>query len=135
MKVLVREMLADGKSRGEILDFFVARYGPDILAFPPKSGANLLAWILPIAGVAVALVGVYFVIRSMTNRGGGQRPVSMGPNVDQSLDPYLEMVDRQLSLNRPAAVASSTHGTDVQDGGIGDAAGTREGPERAETDG
>ncbi len=66
MRALVREMLVDGKSRGEILDFFVARYGADILASPPKSGVNLLAWILPIVGVAVALVGADFVIRSMT---------------------------------------------------------------------
>jgi cytochrome c-type biogenesis protein CcmH len=135
MQVLVREMLADGKSRGEILDFFVARYGPDILAFPPKSGANLLAWILPIAGVAAALVAVYFVIRSMTARGGGQRPVSIGPNLDRSLDPYLEMVDQQLSSNRPVAAASSTHKIDVRNVGVEDAGGTPEVPERADTDG
>jgi cytochrome c-type biogenesis protein CcmH len=131
MRALIREMLADGKSRGEILDFFVARYGADILASPPKSGVNLLAWILPIVGVAVALVGAYFVIRSMTARGGGgQRPVSIGSNLDRSLDPYLEMVDRQLSTNRPVSAASSTHITNVEDAG-----GTSEGRERAETDG
>ncbi len=130
MRDLVREMLADGMSRKEILDFFVARYGADILAAPPKSGANLLVWILPIVGVAVALAGVYFVIRSMTARGGGQRPVSIGPDLDRSLDPYLEMVDRQLSINRPVSTASSTHITNVEDAG-----GTRESPERAETDG
>ena len=133
MRALVREMLADGKSRGEILDFFVARYGADILASPPKSGASLLAWILPIAGVAVALAGAFFVIRSMTARG--QRPVSIGPNLDRSLDPYLEMVDRQLSINRPVSAASSSHMIDVKDVGVEDAGETPEGPERAETDG
>lgn len=129
MRALVREMLADGKSRGEILDFFVTRYGADILASPPKSGVNLLAWILPIVSVAVALAGAYFVIRSMTARGG-QRPVSIGPNLDRSLDPYLEMVDRQLSTSRPVSAASSTHITNVED-----AEGTPEGQDRAETDG
>lgn len=133
MRALVREMLADGKSRQEILDFFVTRYGADILASPPKSGVNLLAWFLPIAGVAVALVGVYFVIRSMTARG--HRPVSMGPSNDPSLVPYLEMVDRQLDLNRPspaitATQASGSHGNDVDDAG-----GTQEGPETAEPNG
>ena len=72
MRALVREMLAEGRSRQEILDFFVERYGPDILAAPPKSGANLLAWVLPIAGVAAGLVGAYFVIRSMTARNRGR---------------------------------------------------------------
>ena len=130
MRALVREMLADGKSRGEILDFFVIRYGADILASPPKSGVNLLAWILPIVSVAVALAGAYFVIRSMTARGGGQRPVPIGPNLDRSLDPYLEMVDRQLSTSRPVSAASSTHITNVEDAG-----GTPESQDRAESDG
>ena len=102
MRALVREMLAEGRSRQEILDFFAENYGPDILAAPPKSGTNLLAWILPIAGVAAALVGVYFVIRSMTNRG--QRLAVDGPapteDPDPRLGPYLEMVDRYLAVGR-----------------------------------
>ena len=104
MRAVVREMLADGRSRQEILDFFAESYGPDILAAPPKSGGNLLAWVLPIVAVAVALVAVFFVIRSMTNRGqrlatDGPAPSST-PDPDPNLGPYLEMVDRQLALGR-----------------------------------
>ena len=46
MRQMVREMLSRGDSRDDILDFFVGNYGADILAAPPKSGFNLLAWIL-----------------------------------------------------------------------------------------
>ena len=85
MRAVIREMLAEGKSREEILDYFVDRYGPDILAAPPKSGANLLAWILPIVGVAAGLGALYLVVRAMTGRnelpspsgggsGGGHHP-------------------------------------------------------------
>ena len=42
MKAVVREMLSQGASRDEVLDFFVARYGLAVLAAPPKSGATLL---------------------------------------------------------------------------------------------
>ncbi len=102
MRAVVREMLAEGRSRQEILDFFVERYGPDILAAPPKSGANLLAWVLPIAGVAAGLVGAYFVIRSMTarNRGRGTPGNSPVAGHDPHLGPYLEMVDRRLAAER-----------------------------------
>ena len=102
MRALVREMLAEGRSRQEILDFFVERYGPDILAAPPKSGVNLLAWILPIAGVAAGLVGAYFVIRSMTARNRGRGTPGHGPVAghDPHLEPYLEMVDRRLAAER-----------------------------------
>ena len=68
MRAVIREMLAEGRSRQEILDYFVDHYGPDILAAPPKSGANLLAWILPIVGVAAGLGALFLVIRAMIVR-------------------------------------------------------------------
>ena len=122
MRAVVREMLAEGKTREEILDFFVERYGPDILAAPPKSGANLLAWILPIVGVAAGLGALFLVIRAMTGR---KRPIAAavpsrskegnaateqaGDSAlglaeagaeDPELSPYLEIVDRSLASRR-----------------------------------
>ena len=41
MRLIVREMLSQGSSRDEILDFFVGNYGADILAAPPKSGWSI----------------------------------------------------------------------------------------------
>ena len=98
MRMIVREMLADGKDRDEILDFFVQRYGKDILAAPPKSGANLVAWLLPVGGVMAALMAVFFIIRSMTRRG----PVASIPSPvqDDGLAPYLQLVDRHLAMTR-----------------------------------
>ena len=98
MRVIVREMLGEGKSRDDILDFFVDRYGKDILAAPPKSGANLVAWLFPAGGVIAALVAVFFIIRSMTRRG----PASAAPPPvqDASLAPYLQLVDRHLDMTR-----------------------------------
>jgi len=43
----VKEQLKQGKPQAEIMAFFTERYGPWILREPPKSGANLLAWIIP----------------------------------------------------------------------------------------
>ena len=43
----VHEMVAAGKSRDEILDFFVAQYGERILAAPRVKGFNGLVYILP----------------------------------------------------------------------------------------
>ena len=109
MRAVIREMLAEGRSREEILDYFVDRYGPDILAAPPKSGVNLLAWILPIVGVAAGLGAVFLVIRAMTGR---QRPepapatagVPVGPGPDSpdspEMAPYLEIADRLLATRR-----------------------------------
>ena len=118
MQGIVRAMLAQGASRDEILDFFVARYGTDVLAAPPKSGANLLAWLLPIVGVVAALAGGFFVIRAMAARGDER--VATGPPIgdasgtliDEALAPYLEAVDRELflqdSLEERAATRSAS---------------------------
>ena len=47
MRRTVREKLTEGESRDDILQFFVDRYGQDVLAVPPKSGFNLLVWLAP----------------------------------------------------------------------------------------
>lgn len=118
MRGIVREMLADGKDRDEILDFFVDRYGKDILAAPPKSGANLVAWLLPVFGVAGALIAVYFIIRSMTRRQ--PVPVAVQAVPDDSLAPYLQLVDHHLETARGAGGSSSI--------GRSDSAGTSNPP-------
>ena len=116
MKAVVREMLAQGASREEVLDFFVARYGLEVLAAPPKSGATLLVWVLPIVGMLAALAGAFLVIRSMASRNRGQlataamSPADLG---DPGLEPFLEAVDRDLALlgdggsTGPSPLASS----------------------------
>ena len=120
MRQVVRDMLSQGSSRDEILDFFVERYGKDILAAPPKSGANLVAWLLPVGGVAAALVAVFFVICSMTRR----EPVLATPRpaLDPGLIPYLQLVDRHLDMTRggPRPMGTSNQpGLGVESPGTG----------------
>ena len=116
MRAVVREMLADGKERDEILDFFVERYGKDILAAPPKTGANLVAWLAPVVGFGAGLVAVFLIIRSMSR----QRPalVTVQPVQDAGLIPYLQLVDRHLDLTRGGtsnqpSYSVESRGTDV----------------------
>ena len=71
MRQRVREMLAEGATRQEVLDYFADRYGQNVLASPPKSGLNLLAWILPIAGLLAALAVALLVLRAMKGRNDG----------------------------------------------------------------
>jgi cytochrome c-type biogenesis protein CcmH len=52
MMTRVRDMLREGKSRQQILDYFVARYGEWVLLEPKAEGLNLTLWILPLAALA-----------------------------------------------------------------------------------
>lgn len=47
MRSIVQEKLSQGATKEEILGFFVERYGEGVLAAPPKTGLNLLLWIVP----------------------------------------------------------------------------------------
>ena len=118
MRAIVREMLAAGQDRDGILDFFQERYGKDILAAPPKSGVNLVAWLLPVGGVGAALVAAFFIIRSMTRREPSL--ATPRPVLDDALAPYLRLVDRHLDLSRgggsPISNGPPREGTSNQSG-------------------
>ncbi len=53
IKVKIRQMLAEGKSRQEILAYFVDEWGEGILSQPPARGAGLLAWVAPVVLLAL----------------------------------------------------------------------------------
>jgi len=74
IKDAVREQMAQGKSKDEILKFFVLRYGPWILRAPPSEGFNLIAWILPISilifGPLIVWVAVWRRRKEVLNVSG-----------------------------------------------------------------
>ncbi len=90
MRALVREQLEQGKSRQEILDYFVSRYGEYVLLSPPKRGFNLLVWGLPFVGLLAGAYGVYVVARRWT------MPPADGPAPSPADPAYAERVRREL---------------------------------------
>lgn len=70
MRQFVRDKLSEGWTDQEILDYFSApeRYGTKVLAKPPKSGANLLIWIVPPAGLSIGGLLVLLIVNSMKKR-------------------------------------------------------------------
>ena len=99
MRAQVRELLADGATRKEVLDWFSApeRYGPGVLAEPPRSGLNLIAWIVPGVIVVAGLAGGLLTLRAMRSRTDGNPPAA--DRESDELQPYLAAVDRDLSLD------------------------------------
>ena len=97
MRAIVREKLAEGWSAQQIRDFFVDSYGEDVLAAPPKSGFNLIAWVVPIVAIAAALLLLAAVILAMRRSGSAWKDdVS---TEDRELEPYLSRVDSELGIS------------------------------------
>ena len=100
MRAQVRELLAGGASRKEVLAWFSApeRYGPGVLAEPPRSGFYLIAWIVPGVIVVAALAGGLLTLRAMRTRDDVVADAGRTGQTDD-LQPYLDAVDRDLALD------------------------------------
>lgn len=79
MKMKIREMLKEGKTESEILDFFEERYGEWILRSPKMRGFNLLLWGLP---AILILVAVLLLLRSMKSRSHQLQADQLTPLTD-----------------------------------------------------
>ncbi|PPD47529.1 MAG: cytochrome C biogenesis protein CcmH [Methylobacter sp.] len=64
----VQEMLEQGKSREEIVQFMTDRYGDFVLYKPPFKLKTGLLWLGPIVFLLLGLVAVFFVIRQRQPR-------------------------------------------------------------------
>lgn len=95
MRAFVREKLAEGWTEQQILDYFSApeRYGPRVLAEPPKSGATLTIWLLPPAAFLLAGILLFFILRSMKKPPPPQSP----PSTSDDISPYLNLVDQEIA--------------------------------------
>jgi cytochrome c-type biogenesis protein CcmH len=60
MKTVIRDKISEGKTDEEIINYFVERYGEEVLSSPPKSGSNLFAWITPVMILIVITLIISF---------------------------------------------------------------------------
>jgi cytochrome c-type biogenesis protein CcmH len=96
---VIRSEIAAGWTKSRIKRELVRQYGPSILAAPPKHGFDLLAWLLPLVGLAAgaALLGAA-AWRWTRSRGDDAPPPVTSPNGRGRLDPGLERrLDEELA--------------------------------------
>jgi cytochrome c-type biogenesis protein CcmH len=89
----IRKMLAEGKTRQQILDFYVAKYGERILSMPKAEGFNLMAYVLPAMALLVGAVIVRAVIRAWN------RPTpaaASGPAPQAASEDYARRLEEEL---------------------------------------
>ena len=100
IREFIGERIAAGDTKSEIKAALVSEFGTGILAAPPKKGFNLLAWVLPFAGLALAavLVGGVAWRASRHGRGRASVPADTSLNGHKPLDPEAERrLDEELA--------------------------------------
>jgi cytochrome c-type biogenesis protein CcmH len=59
----VRQMLREGKSQREIIDYMTARYGDFVLYRPPVKGTTMLLWFGPVLALFAGVTVLVLVLR------------------------------------------------------------------------
>ena len=91
MKAFIRERIAAGDTKSEIKAQLVDQFGPAVLAVPPRRGFDWVAWLLPLAGLAVATVTVGALAwRWSRARTDEPEPTPLDPGLERRLDDELD---------------------------------------------
>jgi cytochrome c-type biogenesis protein CcmH len=73
-RALIRRLIARGEDKQQITDALVAQYGPQVLATPSGHGFDLLAWLVPGLGIAMALGAICLLLWRGRGRSRGDGP-------------------------------------------------------------
>jgi cytochrome c-type biogenesis protein CcmH len=96
---VIQARIDAGYTKSQIKAFLVQQYGKSILAAPPKHGFDLLAWVLPLAGLGFA-AAVLGVAAWRWTRGRTEPAAPAGPSLNGRgrLEPELERrLDEELA--------------------------------------
>jgi cytochrome c-type biogenesis protein CcmH len=93
MRGIIRERLAAGESPAEVRAYFVEKYGEWILLAPPKSGFNLLVWIVPFVGLGLGLVLVAVVLRRWSRKAPPSAPAAIDPALRERIRREVSEMD------------------------------------------
>lgn len=90
MKAFIRKRIAEGATRSQIIDELVGppnNLGDAVLGVPRTHGFDLIAWILPLGGIAAGAVGIGAgAWRWSRRRASNSLLLAGGPQLDPELD-------------------------------------------------
>lgn len=93
LRAEIREQMALGKNKQEILAYFGTKYGEKILSSPTAEGFNLLAWVTPFLLLGIGGVFVVATVRHWTRR----RATRVAPRASTAApSQYDELLEKEL---------------------------------------
>jgi len=94
----IRRLIAQGKTKQQILDIFVSEYGPNVLADPKGGSSGTASWLVPaivLVGAALAIALLVFRWRRRRRGGPGEPAEPFAPTLSEEDEARL---DRDLAL-------------------------------------
>jgi cytochrome c-type biogenesis protein CcmH len=101
----INELVDEGYSNQEVLDYFSTQYGTQVLQEPPRSGFTLILWVLPVIALVVGGAWLVYTMRGWSRpepAPATAEPVSTGVASSSPdsvpADDYLSQVEHDLGL-------------------------------------
>ena len=95
MTAIIEQKLAQGESKEQIIDYFVSQYGEQVLSSPPKTGFNLVAWLLPFAAILAGGVVIYLSLKAWVRRGNRHQADATG-EIEEEDEAYRRQLKEEL---------------------------------------
>jgi len=93
----IGDLLTEGYSKQEVLDYFVTQYGSQVLQEPPKSGFTLSLWLIPVIAVIVGAIWLFYIIKKWQKPEPAPVVVTASAAVlEPEADDYLSQVEKDL---------------------------------------
>ena len=64
MEELINQFISQGKTKQEILEYYIGLYGERILAVPLAEGFNIMVWVTPILAGMIGITFLFFFLRT-----------------------------------------------------------------------
>lgn len=93
LRAEIREQMALGASKQDILLHFQTKYGEKILSAPTTSGFNLVAWTTPFLAITIGAAFIGLVVRRWTHQRNAPVETAANPSV---ASPFSDQIEREL---------------------------------------
>jgi len=101
MRGVIRQQLQEGRSEQEVIAYFQARYGDQIVWSPPWQGFSLLAWLVPIGLLLGGAVLLFFILRNWRElspeTGESTKETELSKVDAAELAPYRALLEEELA--------------------------------------
>nr|HET6904439.1 cytochrome c-type biogenesis protein CcmH [Ktedonobacteraceae bacterium] len=117
MRGVIRQQLQAGKSEQEVIAYFQARYGNQIVWSPQWQGFSMLAWLVPIFLLLGGFILLFFVLRDWYKVSPANDSGNVGDSVtdeaesfegdEQELERFRARLERELAEEDPIFMQAS----------------------------
>jgi cytochrome c-type biogenesis protein CcmH len=95
-RAFISQQIAAGRTKAQIKAALVQEYGKEVLAVPDSKGFNITLWLVPIAAVALAALGIVLALR----RWRRATPEPIAPTGPELSAEDARRLDAELSSRR-----------------------------------